>query len=332
MLAKNLVCHIFFVSIIIQSSMFTMRRLQKPLIRSNLFKSGRKYLLPGQEHHPLWLQANRDVENIKKQFQLPTLTLEQIEYINQAQAKNLATILKILPPINLNLEEERQRKIIEDRAKELFKLHKVGNDKNIVFISSADAKNFLNEESPIFVAGNTLLITTHALSYPHNEITAAIEHEIGHLITNDISHSTIYQNLLNPADYNFYVHVTEKRADTHSGIQSKKNVEELMNRDKDGHKYYYGLKFHELSNYIKHNAPHLLKNKNFEILRSQSIINQSTFEQAKAIAIIEYKKRTIKPHVLRGIIDLCDQPTYIENLMEYHEKQEQPNLWENVRP
>lgn len=296
-----------------------------PKVFFPLFTTQTRHLLRGQEKNSLWMQANKDVKNFRAQFELPTLTPSEIEAINQQQETVFQKQLLRFPPAYLNDLQKQKKASIQQEIVRLLEKHGIDSHTvKIAFISSQAAKKFELMGS-FGIVGSTLLIAEDALQYTLEQITAFIEHEIGHLISHDTAYAIKYYPLKenNPVLYDYHHHLIEQRADIHSGIQSKKNVE-LIKDLAQGKGYDAVLKAHRITPKIQQLAPQIIENP--EVINMlDPYLDPLAFEKIKTVAIQEYKARTINATVLKEIIALCDQPTYMNDLLLFHAEQERMN-------
>ena len=289
-------------------------------------------LVPGQERNRLWMQANRKVENFRRQHNWPKENLSTLNEIEQEVNAILLGKINQEPPLQLSPQELKRKAQVEKEVQRLLTKHGI-NYKNVPihFVSS----KFMSKDSPsaaYFTAavhgGSLLLVVEKVLKMSDQEITALLEHEIGHLISHDSAYITLRNFLKKNNDErlnNEHLLLIEQRADTHSGIQSKQNVMHI------GKGYVY-----KMLNDIERLEPEFfLLEREIQIFLRQffqdSIIDIGEFistliEKIKKSAYQQFSIGRINQQTLNEIIKICDQPNYIQGLLDYQNQQEAEEL------
>ncbi|HSW76189.1 MAG TPA: hypothetical protein VLG50_04055 [Candidatus Saccharimonadales bacterium] len=281
-----------------------------------------RFLLPGQEKIALWVKANNDIDEFRKQWNIPPLSTKDIQEINQIQEAKLKDLIKKFPIDNEDIAVQHRKKVIKKHIAYLLKKHGIDpKDIDIYFVSPEVAEQIgLGNYG---VIGNTIIMINEVLQASDDEINTAIEHEISHLVHNDSAYLVQAQisGLLDPVMTNYYLLLLEKRADTHSSIQSKQNVLETIKMSK-GVGYATGLKLQHVVQAIKRVAPTIMTNPDFVELGSKPIVDQTIFEIIKRVATQEYKADRISAQALQEVVKECDKQLYMQELLEYMTEQE----------
>jgi len=299
--------------------------------RLNLFRATPPlYLQPGQEKNPMWIQANQDVEDFRKLHGFPKATIEELTEIELAADEIFSK--QIHPFLQLQFTQEQyQRKIqIEQEIKMLLEKHGI-HPKTIpvYFISSKAEKELHFVNAWAGVIGRSLIIFERGLECSPQEMTALLEHEIGHLVSHDSAYLKILNRLADKGQIDScmiprYTLLTEKRADIHSGIQSTGNVKGLCSKSD----YAPSFKFENIVRNLAMTMPIFLKmlmvTPEFVDLNEPlpaAVATKKAIHVIKKIANQEYEIGKINSDELQEIIKICDQPTYLDDLLVYHAQQ-----------
>ena len=341
--------------------------------RRNLFRATPvRYLLPGQEKNPLWVQANREVEQYKKICGFPDAVDEALSvFIEQAYNKDLLERINRNPSVLLSnvlqkrktaVEQElrlllehngfspeqipailsnnrldisnilqKRKTEVEQETKFLLEHHGLSPEQiPVCFISKEGAAELGLSDALAGVVGSSLLIHEDTLNLSMQGIKAVIEHEIGHLVSRDCAYVSVLElfaaeGKLDRSLIDHYILLFEKRADTHSGIQSRDNVNALRCCATS---YARAWKMSE----IRRNIPDFFAlpevKKLYEQKKASSTMSalewlEDFVEGMKQIAHQQHKAQKLSFDDLQKIIKICDQPSHLDDLLAYHLKQEE---------
>ncbi len=314
-------------NLISMHSVAMLRRVASKVtpLTSSVLATQTRHLLPGQESNPLWIKANQEVENFRAQFRCPILTAAQINELEQKITANSLNKLSTLSLQQPHGFQKQKQLIIEQEVVRLLKKHSIDPSSiKIMFVSSDAAKKIKDLQVGLMaVSGKILVIMDLVFKFSQEEITAAIEHEIGHLICNDNPYLFVSDKIKDkyPRVHDYHMHLLERRADIHSGIQSRKNFESLCLLAQSNQGRSAGLKVHKIAPRLKEIAPQVMQNS--EVVNMlRPYLNPLVFNQIKTVAKKEFNAGNISPEVLTEIIELCNQPTYMDDLRLFYEQQE----------
>jgi len=294
------------------------------------------YLLPGQEKNPIWIQANQDIEQFRKRFGLPEVPLSDLEKTEQLIDKRCLKLIVQASSIEFSPEHEQRKVKITKKVKILLKQHGINSTTIPLYFIASEAEKKLNHGKFLAVTvGRSLIIFERILECSDQEITAILEHEIGHLVSHDSPYS--YQLNVGAAKGEIdkkvvedYILLVEKRADIHSGIQSKQNAHALCSTT--AYSYLFQIKkiLKELEQATPDffitlmKTPEIIENLNKldKKVQSESVTLKKCIQTIVTISSQEYLAHKMSANDLLEIIKICDQPTYLEDLLVYHAQQE----------
>jgi len=294
------------------------------------------YLLPGQEKNPIWIQANQDIEQFRKRFGLPEVPLSDLEKIEQLIDKRCLNLIVQASSIGFSPEHEQRKIEITKKVKILLKQHGINSTTIPLYFIASEAEKKLNlGDFLAVIIGRSLIIFERILECSDQEITAILEHEIGHLVSHDSPYS--YQLNVGAAKGEIdkkvvedYILLVEKRADIHSGIQSKQNAHALCSTSAYASFFQIKKILKELEQATPDffitlmKTPEIIENLNKldKKVQSESVTLKKCIQTIATISSQEYLVRKISFNDLQEIIKICDQPTYLEDLLVYHAQQE----------
>lgn len=301
--------------------------------RQNFFRATPvRYLLPGQEKNRLWVQVNEEIEEYKKRYRYPIVSESDLLQAELWITQENINLLNEKPLMLSNKDKERQIEVLQE-IKILCEIHGLNPEQITVrFLSEEGSKelDLSHADWSAAVVGHLMMINERILNKPIQYIKAVVEHEIGHIVSHDSAYFTIVTKQPNRAinigeiDIRL-LDLIEKRADIHSGIQSKNNVPVLL----DAGIYHVRSKVTKIKKSLAaagiswHDLSELRElDKQMEDVNISSDVRLEMFNQGiKKIASEQYNLKKLSFEQLQNIIKTCDAPTYLHDVLIYHSEQ-----------
>ncbi|MCX5923799.1 MAG: hypothetical protein NTZ68_00015 [Candidatus Dependentiae bacterium] len=234
----------------------------------------KRFLCGNQASDPVWIKANHQVELFRKKHNIPKVDSVCLDAISTAIDQEL---WKKLADDNDQDSVDLMRPIVEP----LVEKHGLDVSK----ISIIVPKNPISH-SIASAGGNALIFKKNFLNWTPAWQKAAIEHELGHVVCYDSAYKVLGLASLSSDAGREYTLLIERRADTHSALQSLQNSKSLIDiHSNNGSGWADILKKHEL----------------LVCLRDETL---DKFTKAKKIKY------------------LLEKPTYLEELLDYMAKKE----------
>lgn len=200
--------------------------------------ASKRFLCGNQANDPMWIKANDAVEEFHKKHGFKELDATQLNHMasvkNKAVLKNLKEseknpdYLRLIFDNPYNLEADVVRPIVEP----LLKKH--GLDVKKVVIAIDQYAIFVSPTGP-GVAGDCLLFGYNFMEQPFAHQVAMIEYVLAHMICRDSEYALFYKDILS-ADLDAkheYALLINRRAATHSALQSLENTKILIQMTND---------------------------------------------------------------------------------------------------
>lgn len=242
-----------------------------------LLLTSKRFLCSNQATDPMWLKANYHVDDFRRKHGLPTA--------DPAVLDSMSSIIDLKFRHNCaDKIDHGSVDIIRPIVEPLIKKH--GLDITKVQVTVVNDSTIVPFAA---TAGNSLIFSKQFLAWPLSWQIATIEHELGHMFCQDSAYNVFYEQFRKfynlPAHANLeheYKLLIERRADTHSALQSLQNTKALM----------------DANNSFAHggNPEHL---KNYEIKKCE--LDQTLDRETKEKKLKELQKKL----------------TYLEELFKY---------------
>ena len=284
------------------------------------------------EQIPAILSNNRlDISNILQKRK--TAVEQELRLLLEHNGFSPEQIPAILSNNRLDISNilQKRKTEVEQETKFLLEHHGLSPEQiPVCFISKEGAAELGLSDALAGVVGSSLLIHEDTLNLSMQGIKAVIEHEIGHLVSRDCAYVSVLElfaaeGKLDRSLIDHYILLFEKRADTHSGIQSRDNVNALRCCATS---YARAWKMSE----IRRNIPDFFAlpevKKLYEQKKASSTMSalewlEDFVEGMKQIAHQQHKAQKLSFDDLQKIIKICDQPSHLDDLLAYHLKQEE---------
>ena len=237
-----------------------------------------------QGSDPMWIKANHAVERFREIHGMKKIKPEELEQMSQQSEKTMDLLMG--PVGQIPESYTAQQKISAEKFKTfiqpVLKKHDLENKVHVRFIDIPD------KVSPASAGGNSILINKDFLNFDPTTQIAIIEHELTHIMYKDPAYTKRYKEILhaNPLLKHTHLLLFERRADTHSSIQSKSNAQSLL----------------ALNKTVNGGYAQQLKNHEMVLCLNDTTLNE--FEKAQKLECLTKK------------------PTYLEELVTYMTKKE----------